>query len=501
MAMLVLALGLTFDCAAQMVVPPTLGVTIEEKHNHTPSPRYAEQGWDTAASALNPELILTAKPYLPVQYFNGTYSVEQIPYAPADTSFWMEGQGTLLEVGNDIFSPAPVSLDSLNFPFYFFGVPKHQFRVGENGVLTFTDNFGHVSFNPNFCPWSFSHELPWTTTEETPYGEGCFDRMHDAIYGVLTDLFRGTNGENMTGQNAIDHPHCGIYYGVLGEYPNRKIIASWNKVPVFARSDVRETFQVVCYESTNIIEVHIKKHHGGSDGATNNGGRSIIGIQNATGLPQEQGAAATPTAHVANGSPAAFFPEGYNNTAVTIDSMAFRFTPQGLRAGSCKWYRLFDDGRTPVELASNPDTPDTNGHYSLLPAEQDTQLVPSRAVVSPTRTSRYMLELSYTDASGINHLLHDTITVGFDTTLRDTTHHNPERIDGAEGASARIYQRDAQLVVEGANGQTVTLYDALGRPLAVRRNEADPVRFTLPAAGAYLLKIGNAPARRIVVAR
>jgi hypothetical protein len=57
------------------------------------------------------------------------------------------------------------------------------------------------------------------------------------------------------------------------------------------------------------------------------------------------------------------------------------------------------------------------------------------------------------------------------------------------------------IVVEGAEGNPVYLYDVMGRLLATRRETAQEVLFDVPASGAYLVKIGDAPARRIVVRR
>ena len=67
--------------------------------------------------------------------------------------------------------------------------------------------------------------------------------------------------------------------------------------------------------------------------------------------------------------------------------------------------------------------------------------------------------------------------------------------------SAKIYQRDGQLVVEGAEGHRVVLYDAVGRMLATKREDGEMVRFDVPATGTYLVRIGNAGVRKVVVVR
>ena len=74
-------------------------------------------------------------------------------------------------------------------------------------------------------------------------------------------------------------------------------------------------------------------------------------------------------------------------------------------------------------------------------------------------------------------------------------------MNDVESINAKIYTSNGQVVVDGADGNAVTLYDAVGRQLAVRRSEYGDVRFDIPATGTYLVKVGNATARRIVVVK
>lgn len=129
------------------------------------------------------------------------------------------------------------------------------------------------------------------------------------------------------------------------------------------------------------------------------------------------------------------------------------------------------------------------------------------------------------DTTYINNYVHDTVRVTtylVDTTIvniyqYDTTINNYYQYDtvviirdtvyATDGVSiadmlnAKVYSTQGQVVVEGAEGCHVTLYDAVGRVLATRRDEGLPVRFDVPATGTYLVKVGGAPARRIVVVR
>ncbi|MBR6899344.1 MAG: hypothetical protein IKN29_03510, partial [Bacteroidales bacterium] len=74
-------------------------------------------------------------------------------------------------------------------------------------------------------------------------------------------------------------------------------------------------------------------------------------------------------------------------------------------------------------------------------------------------------------------------------------------VDEVETVNVKLYSDGGHVVVEGAEGQRVILYDAVGRKLAVKQDEYGLLRFEVPVSGAYLVKIGNLPARRIVVIR
>lgn len=93
----------------------------------------------------------------------------------------------------------------------------------------------------------------------------------------------------------------------------------------------------------------------------------------------------------------------------------------------------------------------------------------------------------------------DTIYLYDTIYLHDTVYINPNGITDVQGGNAQIYQHNGQLVVEGAAGNIVTLYDTVGRLLATKHDDRNLVIFDLPSAGVYLVKIGDAPARKIVV--
>lgn len=71
----------------------------------------------------------------------------------------------------------------------------------------------------------------------------------------------------------------------------------------------------------------------------------------------------------------------------------------------------------------------------------------------------------------------------------------------AGSLNARIYQRNGQIVVEGAEGNPVYLYDVVGRLPATKLETVQEVLLDVPVSGAYHVNLGDAPARRVVVKR
>ena len=82
--------------------------------------------------------------------------------------------------------------------------------------------------------------------------------------------------------------------------------------------------------------------------------------------------------------------------------------------------------------------------------------------------------------------IHDTITVG---------------VKEVDALDAKVYVSQGRVVVEGAEGNEVTLFDINGRSLATKQDYYEKLYFDVPASGGYLIKIGNHPARKVVVIR
>lgn len=99
------------------------------------------------------------------------------------------------------------------------------------------------------------------------------------------------------------------------------------------------------------------------------------------------------------------------------------------------------------------------------------------------------------DTVYINVPVHDTVII------HDTVYIHDNGVDDVSMIDAKMYSEGGQVVVEGANGYVVTLYDVVGHQLAIRQDIYGQLRFDVPASGTYLVKVGDAPARRVVVLR
>ena len=75
-------------------------------------------------------------------------------------------------------------------------------------------------------------------------------------------------------------------------------------------------------------------------------------------------------------------------------------------------------------------------------------------------------------------------------------------IDEVEADGVRITSQRGSIVVEGAEGREVRVYDMLGREVNGKgKSEKGKVTLSVPAAGIYMVRVGELPIRRVVVVR
>ena len=74
-------------------------------------------------------------------------------------------------------------------------------------------------------------------------------------------------------------------------------------------------------------------------------------------------------------------------------------------------------------------------------------------------------------------------------------------IDDVNDVDFKVYSVDSRIVVRGVENKDVNIYDVTGRVVYNEAKAAETVEFTVPSAGVYMVKAGDAPAKRVVVVR
>lgn len=206
------------------------------------------------------------------------YTVTSIPYAPpAPTSAWVNSFVNVDDKWSGVIN--------LPFNFCYYGNVYNQLVIGANGIISF--NTGYAN---GFCPWSYTASIP---SPSLPL---------NAIFGAYHD---------------IDPSVCGqIRYAISGSFPCRTFMFDFNAVCHYSCTSLKTTQRIVLYETSNAIEVYI-----GNKPTCNgwNGGRAVIGIQNAAG---DVGLVA-PGRQTGNWS---------------ASNEGWRFTPAGLPNYQIEWY-------------------------------------------------------------------------------------------------------------------------------------------------------------------
>lgn len=233
-----------------------------------------------------------------------SYTVESMPHTPPIP--YNQGGGTGVSINTD-----DVWSNSINLPFTFcfYGQTYNQLLIGSNGNLSF--NLGSAG---GYCPWSFTASCP--SPNLVNMGN---------IFGIYHD---------------IDPSVCGnIKYYTNGAAPCRQFIVSFDLICHFSCTSIKSRHMMVLNETTNYIDVYVESKPLCS---TWNGGRAIIGLQDATGnvgitAPNRN---STPTWTVTT-------PEGW------------RFKPAGTPLYTLEWFQ----GTTSLG---------TNDSITVCPATQTT---------------------------------------------------------------------------------------------------------------------------------
>ncbi len=74
-------------------------------------------------------------------------------------------------------------------------------------------------------------------------------------------------------------------------------------------------------------------------------------------------------------------------------------------------------------------------------------------------------------------------------------------IEDADMTNVSVYGAESRIVVRGAEGKDVYVYDLTGRTVASQKNATENTEFRMAHTGVYLVKVGNAAAKRVMVVR
>lgn len=357
----------------------------------------------------NPRILLYANikaPGLPT----ADYTLQSIPYNPP---FPWYGNGLSPAVMTDDVWFGNVNLpNSPLFSFSFYGQNYSSLSPGANGAVSFNPHSGASGY-------IFENTIPNTTSPTYAFDvNGNYDHKN-SIFGILqdTDPFY---------VNTIGNDIGGIWYGFQGEFPCRAFVMSFNRLPLYGNHDTTASYQIVMYEGSNIIEVHVRQRIGYS---STNGGRSVLGILNAGGNQ-------------------AVVPAGRNTGNWNAIYEAWRFIPiSPIDNIEAVWYI---NSVTPENLITN-----NNLDGRVL-------------AVSPDETTTYIGKLEFPTPIGTPYILYDTIVVVVDRPAINATSDVPsvcpnEPVEIAihavnpdeEQYLASFEWRDGATVV--GNGQTITV--------------------------------------------
>ena len=78
---------------------------------------------------------------------------------------------------------------------------------------------------------------------------------------------------------------------------------------------------------------------------------------------------------------------------------------------------------------------------------------------------------------------------------------NTEGIDDVDMENVKIYSADSKIIVRGAENRSVYVFDVNGRVVNSESNASETIEFRMANTGVYLVKVGNAPAKRVLVVR
>lgn len=245
------------------------------------------------------------------------YTYEAIPYQWVDAT-----DGTYLEMGDDDYTSIEIG-----FEFQFYGISYSGVKVSSNGYLTFGYIGEEYSNQPLPLPGEPSNLIAPFWDDLTP-----------------------SSGN-------------GVYYKVIGNAPNRKLVVEWNNVPHYYTFRDGITFEVILYEQTREIVFQYQDVYF-NDPDYDYGQSATVGIENSPGTMGTLHS--YKQASLSGGLALRFYPQKINAniTEISLASGGFlplqpiQFTTTATNRGNLLFYQYW--------IATGYGTPEYGAAWNML---------------------------------------------------------------------------------------------------------------------------------------
>ncbi len=409
------------------------------------------------------------------------YRVEQIPYSPVRFGFdpTLPGQ-QINPFQDDMFFDI---YDLGDFNFCFYGNSFNKFIMNDNGIVSFdlTSANSAVSGDPSIGGW----RLYYNNAEAAIAGRNPGDPIQ-----------LGSNGNQFLKNNTIYLPGHDLYttnlpagsefyWNVYGNAPYRRLVIGLLNIPLYINGCnlPPQTHQIILYETTNIIEVHIQQID--ICATWNPGpGYTLLGIQN----EDRTKSAVVP---------------GKDTGVWDASFESYRFIPDGGPTQTeFRWYKNYDYATHTGDLVyTAPDMTDAGLTYTFNPTETTTYVGETRYVEACTGNLVYGTRefTIVVDRPIVGHIVdastqldaeNITLCNGDDFTMQVVTTVDPsipDPIIGYEWVDATapgtpISTTDSYAIPQPTSGNhtynvTVTLYEADGTTINCQFSDTINVNF------------------------
>ncbi len=309
---------------------------------------------------------------------NGYYSYEKIDYDPPidyySSSLVSSGKQYKITLPVDdcwsrlfdlhYYLPVGEESDTPQFNFFFYENSYQFLMANSNGVLHLYDDDSPMKTYAAQQGKSLYTEPTSSSYIHCPYYPSQAFPDNRAKWG----------SEVNPTLNGVSAPFCDIHYGkatgnqgmyitFIGEYPCRMCVFSIYDVPMYGNSGSADTANittmVVLYETTNVIEIYLKRKPAYT---STNSSNSVLGIQNIDGT---KAVSITNTKYKGGNTT-----KSYNNTVWEATNEAWRIKPVGDLVHTMQWYTRQDNNGVPtgdlVQISAN-----SNNQVTANPGASD----------------------------------------------------------------------------------------------------------------------------------